>query len=549
MPVRNTGYVFRRVPGSAVRILIGAALLGGSVTAYGFFMSAHPGLWNHSDEYIYWAAGRMVRANPAAVYHVLYGGPREYRLPFTYPPFAAWAFSAVAGVSFNTLQVALVALNISLLPVITFLSMRLAGHRAARSVAAALAIAAISVWLEPVYSTLFFGQINLILLALILADFAIPATCRWKGSLIGIAAGIKLTPLIFVPYLAATRRLRAAAVSLLAFAATVGIGFLTLPAGSREYWTSRVFAGPGGAQNLANQSINGVIQRLVDTPSLASTTWAVLAVLTAAAGIGLAAIACRRGLELAGIVICALTGLLVSPISWTHHWVWVVPGLTLLLAGTRPATAATPGARLHPGSRRAQADARGCGHPRRRRRRDRRTLYQLAPSYRRPRRRLDAQWPAPARSSRQQRRGQLARHPAHHRQRVRPVRLPDAPRHHHLLLRHPADRGHGTQTGTRVPRAGRIRNRQPELRRHTRGFRWGKNGQDSRINDGNPGYVSRDPVGCAPRFDVCVESTNNSYAPRKRRDPAMARTAYHRFSFAQTRSSRAQTARRASRCG
>jgi alpha-1,2-mannosyltransferase len=342
MPVRNTGHVFRRVPGSAVRILIGAALLGGSVTAYGFFMSAHPGLWNHSDEYIYWAAGRMVRANPAAVYHVLYGGPREYKLPFTYPPFAAWAFSAVAGVSFNTLQVALVALNISLLPVITFLSMRLAGHRAARSVAAALAIAAISVWLEPVYSTLFFGQINLILLALILADFAIPATCRWKGCLIGIAAGIKLTPLIFVPYLAATRRLRAAAVSLLAFAATVGIGFLTLPAGSREYWTSRVFAGPGGAQNLANQSINGVIQRLVDTPSLASTTWAVLAVLTAAAGIGLAAIACRRGLELAGIVICALTGLLVSPISWTHHWVWVVPGLTLLLAGTRPATAATP---------------------------------------------------------------------------------------------------------------------------------------------------------------------------------------------------------------
>jgi hypothetical protein len=305
MPVRNTGHVFRRVPGSAVRILIGAALLGGSVTAYGFFMSAHPGLWNHSDEYIYWAAGRMVRANPAAVYHVLYGGPREYKLPFTYPPFAAWAFSAVAGVSFNTLQVALVALNISLLPVITFLSMRLAGHRAARSVAAALAIAAISVWLEPVYSTLFFGQINLILLALILADFAIPATCRWKGCLIGIAAGIKLTPLIFVPYLAATRRLRAAAVSLLAFAATVGIGFLTLPAGSREYWTSRVFAGPGGAQNLANQSINGVIQRLVDTPSLASTTWAVLAVLTAAAGIGLAAIACRRGLELAGIVICA----------------------------------------------------------------------------------------------------------------------------------------------------------------------------------------------------------------------------------------------------
>src|SRR5580700_9249768 len=91
MPVRNTGHVFRRVPGPAVRILIGAALLGGSVTAYGFFMSAHPGLWNHSDEYIYWAAGRMVRANPAAVYHVLYGGPREYKLPFTYPPFAAWA--------------------------------------------------------------------------------------------------------------------------------------------------------------------------------------------------------------------------------------------------------------------------------------------------------------------------------------------------------------------------------------------------------------------------------------------------------------------------
>ena len=33
---------------------------------------------------------------------------------------------------------------------------------------------------------------------------------------------------------------------------------------------------------------------------------------------------------MAGWLTCALTGLLVSPISWDHHWVWIVPALALL---------------------------------------------------------------------------------------------------------------------------------------------------------------------------------------------------------------------------
>ncbi|HSZ45854.1 MAG TPA: glycosyltransferase 87 family protein [Streptosporangiaceae bacterium] len=312
-----------------------AAAFSASIVVYRLVYVTNPGLWSHTDEWVYWAAGRVVRRDPANLYVVRLGEPLAFKLPFTYPPFAAWLFSFLSGFTFRAWEIALVVLDLTLMPAITYLSLRIAGHRGSRNIWIALALAAIALWLEPVFSTMFFGQINLILLTLILVDFALPDSCRWKGICTGIAAGIKLTPLIFIPYLFVTRRIRAGVVSLLTFGATVGLGFLTMPTAARDYWAG-LPSGPGGASKMVNQSLNGVIQRFLHGQAPASTVWAVTALVVATAGVALAGIAGRRGLELLGVLLCGITGLLVSPISWTHHWVWVVPALVLVTTGMRP---------------------------------------------------------------------------------------------------------------------------------------------------------------------------------------------------------------------
>jgi alpha-1,2-mannosyltransferase len=152
---------------------------------------------------------------------------------------------------------------------------------------------------------------------------------------IGIAAGVKLTPLIFVPYLLFSRRRRAACVALGTFAATVIGGYALLPSDSQQFWGG-LFLDPsrvGGRYVPANQSLRGLILRL--DPSFGSWRLLAIALIVGLAGIVLAVLASRRGDEAVGFSLCALTGLLVSPVSWTHHWTIAVPAL--LLAGLRAA--------------------------------------------------------------------------------------------------------------------------------------------------------------------------------------------------------------------
>ena len=257
------------------------------------------------------------------------------KLPFTYPPFAALLFAAVSGASFVTWQVGLTAVTIGLLPVVAYLSLGLAGRPAGLArAAAAFAIAAVGLWLEPVAMTLFFGQINVVLLALVVGDLALPERVKGKGIGIGLAAGIKLTPLIFIPYLLFTRRVKAAAVAALTFAVTVGLGFALLPHASAVYWHDQFFR-PSKYFHLDDQSLNGVILRLTHAGPDAHEYWLVAAVVVGIAGLATSILASRRGHELLGVVTCAATGLLVSPISWSHHYVYVLPALALAACGPR----------------------------------------------------------------------------------------------------------------------------------------------------------------------------------------------------------------------
>lgn len=279
----------------------------------------------------------VYRAGAAAIVHGewLYG-IRFWGLPFTYPPFAAVALTPLAVVPWWIAVALMLIANVAATPVMFYLALRLrpvAGWLSRGDAARlALAVAVVAIWLEPAYTTVAFGQVNILLTVMVLIDLTLPDDSAFKGVATGIAAGIKLIPLIFVLYLAATRRVRAAVVALGTFAATIAVGYALVPHASEYYYADLTFLHSSHVARLSNdwnQSLLGAVGRTIGSEP--GSRWLILVLVVGLAGLALAAEAGRRGDDATGYGLCAVTGLLVSPISWTHHWVMAVPAL--LLAG------------------------------------------------------------------------------------------------------------------------------------------------------------------------------------------------------------------------
>jgi alpha-1,2-mannosyltransferase len=283
-------------------------------------------LWSMIDLQVYRWGGEMARQH-RNVYDLKFEG----FLSFTYTPLAVLAFELMSHLSLGVLRFVMTGASLAALVGALWVAFGLAGLDGAtqRGMRAGLTLgtAGVVLGLEPVAQTLGFGQINLLLMALVLVDLAQPDGRRWKGAGVGLAAAIKLTPAIFIGYLVLTRRLRAAVVACTTFAAAVALGFLALPAPSRRFWFGGLFLNServGGVAYAGNQSVNGTLVRLLGGVSQARPAWFAAALVIGGGGLLLASWASRRGEELLGIATCALTALLVSPISWSHHWVWVV---------------------------------------------------------------------------------------------------------------------------------------------------------------------------------------------------------------------------------
>ncbi|MGH3155712.1 MAG: glycosyltransferase 87 family protein, partial [Streptosporangiaceae bacterium] len=177
------------------------------------------------------------------------------------------------------------------------------------------------------------GQIELLLMLLIVWDLGQSDQRWWKGAGIGVAAAIKLVPLIFIPYLLLCGKIRQAVAATVTVAVTIVLGFAVLPNASTKWWLTGYFLHAGNTGNvgsLENQSLLAVLTRAIGTVGSATKVWLPLAVLTAVIGLSAAAALRRRGQPVAGWVTCAITGLLVSPISWDQHWIWIIPVLIVL---------------------------------------------------------------------------------------------------------------------------------------------------------------------------------------------------------------------------
>jgi alpha-1,2-mannosyltransferase len=177
-----------------------------------------------------------------------------------------------------------------------------------------------------------YGQINLILCAIVLYD-VLDKKHAPRGVWIGIAAGIKLTPLVFFGLLLVTRQWRALLQATAAFAATVAVGFLLAPRTALDYWTHLITdtGRIGGLAYAGNQSWNGFLIRLSGDLAGGGRLWQAAVALTVLGGLWVTWLLWRRGEQLASVSVCGLIGLLCSPVSWSHHWVWILPlGISLL---------------------------------------------------------------------------------------------------------------------------------------------------------------------------------------------------------------------------
>jgi alpha-1,2-mannosyltransferase len=259
---------------------------------------------------------------------------REARtgLPFTYPVFAALLFVPYAVVPLAVAKAASLVVSLAALWAIVHLTLRYGwGAAAAKRWSAPLALVAVTA--HPVLDTLMLGQINVVTTALVMADVLV-VRGRFRGTLIGLATGIKLVSGLFVVYYLVTRQFRAAANALASFVGTVAIGFALRPRGAWEYWTHYMLDPDrvGGIAYVSNQSILGMASRLLRDPKPPSV---LTLTLSAAAAVVALVAAARTHDELAAVCLVATGSLLASPISWGHHWVWVLPALAVLAVWAR----------------------------------------------------------------------------------------------------------------------------------------------------------------------------------------------------------------------
>ena len=330
----------RRLPGTRVLIL-GIAAFALVLAGWLVYALTHPAssVLYPVDLGVYRDGGLIARhISPpydGKLAYPLYDWPANNEaLKFTYTPFSALVFAAVSFVPWSILPRLSEVVNLVALAIATWCTMGGLGYRDRRvKVGGALLGVAAGLLTEPVFRTMYLGQINIILMAMIIWDLCQPDTVasrRWKGIATGVAAGIKLVPLIFIPYLLLTRKFRQAALAIAGFVGTVVLGFLILPGDSRDWWFGGLFFQDGRTGFVGwggNQSLRGILTRLAGSINAATVPWVVAVVVVTVAGLLAAAMLYRSGHAMLGLLMTSLVGLLDSPISWDHHWVWVMPGM------------------------------------------------------------------------------------------------------------------------------------------------------------------------------------------------------------------------------
>ena len=261
---------------------------------------------------------------------VLLAGGNFYDLPgplqFLYPPFAAVLAVPLALLPTTVVQLGWTAAGALALVAILH---RFGLQGWLLSVASAVAIYVV----EPIVQTLAFGQLGIFLVALVVLDLVPgPRVFRRRllpeGVLTAVATTIKLTPAIFVVYLLVVRKYRAFWVAVITGIAITLLSAAVVPAASYEFWTRLAHGDTGLGHSIiyyTNQSVMADIVRIFGLGRAPAIAGLVLSAVVAVAGVWAAMLWHRLGDVRLAVNLCGIAGLLASPVSWLHHFVWVVP--------------------------------------------------------------------------------------------------------------------------------------------------------------------------------------------------------------------------------
>jgi alpha-1,2-mannosyltransferase len=287
---------------------------------------------NFVDLHVYVGGAEMLDHGGRLYDYVYADQTPDFPLPFTYPPFAAVVFYPLHLIPFGILSLAWQLGIIASLYGVVRISQRLLPGGGDYRIA--MLWTAVGIWIEPLRSNFDYGQINVLLVLAVL--YAVYSTRWWlSGLLVGLAAGVKLTPAVSGLYFVGARRWAAAVFSAVVFVGTVAVSALVVGDQTRYYFTELLGdarrVGPIGTS--FNQSWRGGISRILGHDAgygpLVLAAIAVTAVLAVLAWRAIGGASDPLG----GIVVVQLFGLLASPISWTHHWVWLIPLMIWLLHG------------------------------------------------------------------------------------------------------------------------------------------------------------------------------------------------------------------------
>ena len=261
--------------------------------------------------------------------------PVNISLGFTYPPVAALLMTPMALLSYPVVLVISLAAIIGSAAVFVYLVLRERIRLPKPLMFAVAGVAtAFAFTLEPFRQTLSFGQINIYLALLVLVDLLVLGRrgSKWTGVGIGLATAIKLTPGIFIIYLLVVGRWRAALTAIGTVVAANLISAMIAPSETWRYFTSLMWDSSrvGFLDTTLNQSVNGLLARLDAPFSPGRMPWLLLAGVLAIVGLWRARRAAIGGDELAGLTLAGLVGVLISPVSWVHHIIWIFPAMVIL---------------------------------------------------------------------------------------------------------------------------------------------------------------------------------------------------------------------------
>jgi alpha-1,2-mannosyltransferase len=322
------------------RLLGAVVLLAAAWHVLSAFLVTYPDEIWQVDLQVY-REGAYSLVNGRQVYDWLTDAPQY--LPFTYPPFAALIGTPLLLAPFRAVGWIWTGVQLALLWFCTGLAFRAFLERAgARRGLLQGAVAALLVQLQPMQDSIRYGQVNALLVALCLADVVRRRDGWWpRGSLVGLATAIKLTPAVFFVHWIVVRRWRVLAASVTTAVGATVVTALYAPSASMAYWTDALLdpgrLGPNA--DTANQALRGMLLRtgLPEGPSL-TLTWGVCVLVVAFAGYSIAARLERLGDPVGVVAAMGMLAFLLSPVSWIHHMWWGVPAIGALLGdGRRPA--------------------------------------------------------------------------------------------------------------------------------------------------------------------------------------------------------------------